>query len=120
MVTKMWRGPGSQGVSNSSRVTVSNLVEISAFLYKTTFHFDPLSTTDSGNYECEATVTPDPQSHFVLRTTGNDTHAVNVKGESSLRCNCDTCGVIRPLTGPLPKLHSAYMNVHRRASWEIS
>ena len=88
MVTRMWRGPRSQVVSNSSHVTVSNLVERSAFLYKTTFHFDPLSTTDSGNYKCEATVTPDPQSRFVLRTTGNDMHAVNVKGESSLRCNC--------------------------------
>ena len=82
MVTRMWRGPGSQGVSNSSRVTVSNLVERSAFLYETTIDFDPLSTTDTGNYECEATVTPDPQSQFVtMSTRGSDMHSVTVQSE---------------------------------------
>ena len=81
MVTRMWRGPGSQTVSNSSHVTVSNLVERGAFLYETTIQFVPLSTTDSGNYECEAAVTPDPQSQFVIMsTTGNDTLTVIVKG----------------------------------------
>ena len=89
MVTKMWRGPGLQVVRNSSRVTVSNLVERGASLNETTIQFVPLSATDSGNYECEATVTPDPQSQFVnMSTAGNDTLAVIVKGESSLRCNC--------------------------------
>ena len=81
MVTRMWSGPGLQGVSNSSRVTVSNLVSRSAFLYKTTIEFVPLSTTDRGNYVCEATVTPDPQSQFVNRsTTGSDTYTVTVQG----------------------------------------
>ena len=81
MVTRMWREPASQTVSNSSHVTVSNLVERGAFLYETTIQFVPLSTTDSGNYECEATVIPDPQSQFVnMSTTGNDTLTVIVKG----------------------------------------
>ena len=84
MVTRMWSGPGSQAVSNSSHVTVLNLVGRS-----TTIQFTPLSTTDTGNYECEATVTPDPQSQFVtMSTTGSDTHTVIVQGESSLRHNC--------------------------------
>ena len=82
MVTRMWRGPASQVVSNSSHVTVSNLVERSALLYETTIQFSPLNTTDSGNYECEATVTPDPQSQFIIMSTrGSDTHAVTVQGE---------------------------------------
>ena len=82
MVTRMWSGPGSQGVSNSSRVTVSNLLKRSTFLYKTTIEFDPLSATDSGNYECEATVTPDPQSQFVnMSTRGSDMHSVTVQSE---------------------------------------
>ena len=81
MVTRMWRGPGSQTVSNSSHVTVSNLVERGAFLYETTIQFVPLSTTDSGNYKCEATVTPDPQSQFVnMSTRGSGTLTVIVKG----------------------------------------
>ena len=82
MVTRMWRGPGSQVVSNSSHVTVSNLLKRLTFVYETTIEFDLLSTTDSGNYECEATVTPDPQSQFVTTSTaGSDTHSVNIQGE---------------------------------------
>ena len=82
MVTRMWRGPGSQVVSNSSHVTVSNLVERSAFLYETTIQFIPLRTSAGGNYVCEATVTPDPQSQFVIMsTTGSDTHTIIVQSE---------------------------------------
>ena len=82
MATRMWRGPGSQVVSNSSRVTVSNLLKRLTFVYETTIEFDLLSTTDSGNYECEATVTPDPQSQFVIMsTTGSDTHTIIVQSE---------------------------------------
>ena len=82
MVTRIWSGPRSQAVSNSNRVTVSNLVQSSAILYETTIEFVPLTTSDSGNYECEATVSPDPQSQFVtMSTAGNDTHSVTVCGE---------------------------------------
>ena len=82
MVTRMWSGPGSQAVSNSSRVTVSNLLKESAILYKTTIGFHPLTTTNSGNYECEATVTSDPLSQFVIMSaTGSDTHSITVHGE---------------------------------------
>ena len=82
MVTRMWSGPGSQGVSNSSHVTVSNLVQRSDNLYKTTVQFSSLNTSDGGNYECEATVTPDPQSQFVIMSTaGSDTHSVIVQRE---------------------------------------
>ena len=82
MATRMWRGPGSQVVSNSSRVTVSNLLKRLTFVYETTIEFDPLSTTDSGTYECEATVTPDPQSQFIIMSTaGSDTHTIIVQSE---------------------------------------
>ena len=82
MVTRMWRGPGSQVVSNSSHITVSNLLKRLAFVYETTIEFDPLSTTDSGNYVCEATVIQDSQSQFINRSrAGSDTHSVNIQGE---------------------------------------
>ena len=85
MVTRTWSGPGSQAVSNSGHVTVSNVFKGSDNLYETTIEFGPLTTTDSGNYECEATVAPDPQSEFVImNTTGSDTHSVTVQGEIQL------------------------------------
>ena len=63
-------------------MTVSNLVERSDNLHETTIEFIPLTTTDSGNYECEATVTADPQSQFVFMSTpGSDTHSVIVQSE---------------------------------------
>ena len=85
MVTRMWSGPGSQAVSNSSHVTVSNVFKRSDNLYETTIEFGPLSTTESGDYECEAAVTPYPQSQFINRsTTGSNTHSVTVQGEIHL------------------------------------
>ena len=82
MVTRMWSGPGSQAVSNSSRVAVSNLAERSGNQYESTIEFSSLYTSDSGNYECEATVIPDPQSQFVNGSrAGSDTHSVTVCGE---------------------------------------
>ena len=82
MVTRMWSEPGSQAVSTGSRVTVSNLVERSAIFYDTTIQFILLSITNSGDYKCEATVTPDPQSQFiVMSTAASDTHSVSVQSE---------------------------------------
>ena len=63
-------------------MTVSNVVESSAFLYKTTIEFISLNTSDGGKYECEATVTADPASQFVIMSTaGRDTYSVTVQGE---------------------------------------
>ena len=63
-------------------MTVSNLVKRSDNLYETTIEFRSLSTADGGTYECKATVTPDPQSQFVIMSTAiRDTHSVAVHGE---------------------------------------
>ena len=80
VVTRIWSKPGSQAVSNS-RVTVSNLVERSDNLYESTIEFSSLNTSDGTNYKCEATVTPDPQSQFIMSTAGSGTHSVFVHGE---------------------------------------
>ena len=66
-------------------MVVSNLVKRSDDYYETTIEFHPLSTSDSGNYYCEAAVTADPQSQFVNRSrAGSDTHSVTVQGEIQL------------------------------------
>ena len=63
-------------------MSVSNLAERSDNLYESTIEFGSLYTSDGGNYECEATVTPDPQSQFVNRSrAGSNTHSVTVQGE---------------------------------------
>ena len=81
-MTRVWSGPGSQAVSNSSRVTLSNLIERSDNLYEATIEFSSLNTSDGANYKCEATVTSDPVSQSVIMSTaGSDTHSVTVHGE---------------------------------------
>ena len=61
---------------------MSNLLNRSAFLYETTIEFVPLSTSDGGDYECEATVTADPQSLFVnMSAACSDVHFVTVRSE---------------------------------------
>ena len=63
-------------------MTLSNVVKRSDNIYKTTIEFSTLNTSGGGNYGCEATVTPDPQSLFVtMSTAGDDTHTVIVQGE---------------------------------------
>jgi len=82
MVTRMWRGPRSQVVRNTSLVTVSCLVEQSDNLFETSIVFNPLRTSSGGSYNCGATVTPDPQSQFVIMSTASsDTHTITVQGE---------------------------------------
>ena len=76
----MWRGPGSQVVSNSSHVTVSNLFERSTFLYETTIEFVPLSTSNGGEYECEAIAFPGSGLEFVANsTTGSNAHSLTIE-----------------------------------------
>ena len=80
MVVRMWRGPGSQVVSNSSHVTVSNLVERFNQLYETTVEFAPLSASDSGDYECEAIAFPSSGLEFVTNsTTGSNAHSLSIE-----------------------------------------
>ena len=83
MVTRMWRGPGSQVVSNSSHVTVSNLVERFNQLYETAIEFAPLSISDSGDYECEAIAFPGSSLEFVANsTTGSNAHSLSIEALS--------------------------------------
>ena len=57
-------------------------MESSGFVYEITIEFAPLSITDSGNYECEATVSPDPPSRLIIRSkTSRDSHSVTVQGK---------------------------------------
>ena len=53
--------------------------------YQTILMFRPLNTSDSGNYTCEVTVSPSPESQFIISSTaGRDTLSVTVQGEKTL------------------------------------
>ena len=76
----MWRGPALQTVSNSSHLTVSNLVERFNQLYETTVEFAPVSIFDGIDYECEAIAFPSSGLEFVTNsTTGINSHSLIIE-----------------------------------------
>ena len=74
-----WRGPVM--IPNGTRVVASEPTGTGA-RYRTILIFRPLNTSDSGNYTCEVTVSPSPESQFISGSTaGRDTLSVTVQGE---------------------------------------
>ena len=79
VVNSTWRGP--VGIPAGTRVVASAPTGTGA-RYQTILMFRPLNTSDSGNYTCEATVSPSPESQFISGSTaGSDTLSVTVQGE---------------------------------------
>ena len=81
VVNSTWRGPVV--IPAGPRVIASEPTGTGA-RYQTILMFRPLNTSDSGNYTCEATVSPSPESQFISASTaGRDTLSVTVQGETT-------------------------------------
>ena len=79
VVNSTWCGP--LGIPTGTRVVASEPTETGA-RYQTILMFRPLNTSDSGNYTCEVTVSPSPESHFIIASmAGRGTLSVTVQGE---------------------------------------
>ena len=79
VINSTWHGPvviptGPRVVASAPTGTGSR--------YQTILMFCPLNTSDSGNYTCEATVSPSPESQFIIASTaGRGTLSVTAQGE---------------------------------------
>ena len=79
VINNTWHGP--LGVPAGPRVVASAPTGTGA-RYQTILMFHPLNTSDSGNYTCEVTVSPSPESQFISGSTaGRGTLPVTVQGE---------------------------------------
>ena len=79
VINSTWRGPVV--IPTGTRV-VASAPNGTGALNQTILMFHPLNTSDSGNYTCEATVSPSPESQFIIASTaGRDTLSVAVQGE---------------------------------------
>ena len=79
VINSTWRGPVV--IAAGTRVVASAPTGTGA-RHQTTLMFCPLNRSDSGNYTCEATVSPSPESQFIIASTaGRDTLSVTVQGE---------------------------------------
>ena len=79
VVNSTWRGP--LGVPAGTRFVASEPTGTGA-RSQTILMFHPLNTSDSGNYTCEATVSPSPESQFISGSTaGRGILSISVQGE---------------------------------------
>ena len=78
VVNSTWHGPV---IPTGARVVASEPTGTGA-RYQTVLMFRPLNASDSGNYTCEVTVSPFPESQFITASTaGRGTLSVTVQGE---------------------------------------
>ena len=79
VVNSTWHGPVV--IPTGTRVNASEPTSTGA-RYQTTLMFRPLNTSDSGNYTCEVTVSPSPESQFITGSApGSGTLFVAVEGK---------------------------------------
>ena len=79
VVNSTWHGPVV--ILSGTRVVASEPTG-NGTRYQTTLMFRPLNTSNSGNYTCEVTVSPSPESQFITASTpGSGTLFVGVEGK---------------------------------------
>ena len=79
VINNTWHGPVV--IPAGTRVVASAPTGTGA-RYQNILMFRPLNTSDSGNYTCEVTVSPSPESQFIITSTaGRGTLSVTVQGE---------------------------------------
>ena len=79
VVETVWRRSGLT-LSTDDRIIISDVERTGPFRYESNLTFTTLSTQDSGMYNCDVTVNPQPTSPFIIGTTGTATTTLNVTG----------------------------------------
>ena len=65
----------------SSRVTISNVSDLSLYQHEATLSVSPLSSvSDTGTYTCQATASPVSASGFIQGATQSDVETITVQG----------------------------------------
>ena len=78
VINSTWCGP--LGIPAGTRV-VSTAPTGTGARYQTILMFRPLNTSDSGNYTCEATVSPSSESQFINASTARREIPIDVQGK---------------------------------------
>ena len=79
-----WRGPGGSVLTSGSRITVNAVVETRLGReYFSSLTFTPLSSVDTGSYNCSATIRPAVANGNVNSGVGTGSDSLTVTCESS-------------------------------------
>ena len=79
-----WRGPGGSVLTNTSRITVGGVMETTPGReYQSSLTFTPLSSVDTGSYNCSATIRPTVANGNVNSGVGTGSESLTVTCEST-------------------------------------
>ena len=71
----------STGMSVSAPNVSSNTEELGSLQQRTNLTFRPLRSEDDGSYTCNAAVTPEQMTDFIVEATATETYSVTVKSK---------------------------------------
>ena len=78
-VSIVWTGPSGEQLTNSSHITVMDMLHSSP--YTSVVVFDQVDDTDSGDYQCNITVSPADSNTMILSSMSSATSNLNITGE---------------------------------------
>ena len=78
-VSSVWTGPSGEQLTNSSHITVMDMLHSSP--YTSVVVFDQVDDTDSGDYQCNITVSPADNNTMVLTSMSSATSYLNITGK---------------------------------------
>ena len=75
-VSIVWTGPSGEQLTNSSHITVMDMLHSSP--YTSVVVFDQVDDTDSGDYQCNITVSQASNSSNILPSMSSATSNLNI------------------------------------------
>ena len=78
-VSSVWTGPSGEQLTNSPHITVMDMLHSSP--YTSVVVFDQVDDTDSGDYQCNITVSPADNNTLILSSVSSATSYLNITGE---------------------------------------
>ena len=75
-VSSVWAGPSGEQLTSSSRITVMDMLHSSP--YTSVVVFDQVDDTDSGDYQCNITVSPASNNPNILPSMISATRNLNI------------------------------------------
>ena len=88
-ISSLW--VNSTGMSVTAPYVTSNTEGLGSLQQRTNLTFTPLRSEDDGNYTCNAVVTPEQTTDFIVEATATETYSVTVKSELwslLMKCMC--------------------------------
>ena len=85
-VSSVWTGSSGEHLTSSSHITVMDMLHSSP--YTSVVVFDQVDDTDSGDYQCNITVSPASNNPNILPSLSNATNNLNITSMLGILASC--------------------------------